>query len=107
MRRAVRSLFIAGELFLLASLCTSLLGAPAMGTSCGGYYFAEGFDSVTPPSLPSGWSASNAVNPDGFLWVTSNTLPATPPNHALINDLAVVSDKRLDTPIFTVPWWLQ
>jgi hypothetical protein len=62
----------------------------------------EKFDNVTPPTLPAGWTATNAVNPDKILWVTSNSgNPSppvdSPPNAAFINDPAVVSDKRLDS----------
>lgn len=66
--------------------------------------FGETFDGVTPPTLPSGWLATNALGSPP-LWVTSNdgvpSPPAdTPPNAAFIDDPAVLSDKRLDSPIF-------
>ena len=59
------------------------------------------FDSVTPPALPAGWFATNALGPPP-LWVTSNSgVPAPPadtaPNAAFIDDPAVFSDKRLDS----------
>jgi serine protease AprX len=62
----------------------------------------ENFDEVMPPTLPSGWVATNAQGPPP-LWVTSDTgvpLPVadTPPNAAFIDDPAVVSDKQLDSP---------
>jgi serine protease AprX len=62
----------------------------------------ENFDGVTPPMLPPDWAATNAQGPPP-LWVTSNSgvpmPPAdTPPNAAFIDDPAVVSDKRLDSP---------
>ena len=65
---------------------------------------SENFDGVTPPALPQGWLATNALGPPP-LWVTSNngvpTPPAdTSPNAAFIDDPAVVSDKRLDSPSF-------
>ncbi len=60
--------------------------------------FTENFDGVSAPALPSGWVASNAVNPDGILWVTSTSTPDTAPNALFINDPSVVSDKRIDTP---------
>ena len=52
--------------------------------------------------LPAGWLPTNALGPPP-LWVTSNTgtpsPPAdTPPNAAFIDDPAVSSDKRLDSP---------
>jgi serine protease AprX len=62
----------------------------------------ENFDGVIPPTLPGGWVATNAQGPPP-LWVTSDAgvpLPVadTPPNAAFIDDPAVVSDKRLDSP---------
>jgi hypothetical protein len=64
---------------------------------------SENFDFVTPPALPPGWTAANAINPDGVLWQTSNSgLPSppadSPPNAAWVNDPATVSDKRLNSP---------
>src|SRR4029453_13132528 len=35
--------------------------------------FSENFDSVTPPALPAGWTATNAIDPDIILWQSSNT----------------------------------
>jgi len=60
----------------------------------------ENFDWLTPPELPSGWLATNALGPPP-LWVTSNAgVPMPPadtaPNALFIDDPAVVSDKRLD-----------
>jgi hypothetical protein len=65
--------------------------------------FFQDFDGVTPPTLPPGWTATNAINPDGVLWQTSNSgLPSppadSPPNAAWVNDPAAVSDKRLNSP---------
>jgi len=62
----------------------------------------ENFDLVTPPALPAGWTASNAIDPDGVLWQTSdsgNPIPPadSPPNAAWVNDPPLVSDKRLDS----------
>ena len=63
----------------------------------------ENFDTVTPPVLPVGWTATNAIDPDGIFWQTSNTgLPSPPadslPNAAWVNDPPAESDKRLDSP---------
>jgi Galactose oxidase, central domain len=63
----------------------------------------EDFDNVTPPTLPAGWTAINAIDPDGVLWQTSNSgLPSPPadttPNAAWVNDPAAISDKYLDSP---------
>jgi hypothetical protein len=73
---------------------------------CGGSATVnENFDNVTPPALPTGWLATNALGPSP-LWHTSNSgVPNPPadtaPNAASIDDPAVVSDKRLDSPSFT------
>jgi hypothetical protein len=61
---------------------------------------SENFDYLTPPQLPGGWLATNALGPPP-LWVTSNSgLPTPPadtaPNALFIDDPADVSDKRLD-----------
>jgi hypothetical protein len=65
----------------------------------------ETFDNVTPPALPPDWIATNAQGP-APLWGTSNSgvpmPPAdSPPNAAFIDDPAVASDKRLDSPQFS------
>jgi hypothetical protein len=70
---------------------------------------SQNFDGVTPPVLPPGWTAANAINPDGVLWQTSNSgLPSPPadtlPNAAWTNDPATVSDKRLTSPPVTIPF---
>ena len=64
----------------------------------------ENFDGVAPPILPSGWTATNGIDPDGILWQTSNSgMPSPPsdtvPNAAWVNCPAVVSDKYLDSPM--------
>ena len=65
----------------------------------------ENFDSVIVPALPLPWLATNALGPPP-LWVTSNSgVPSppadTPPNAAFIDDPDVVSDKRLDSMLFS------
>src|SRR5204863_5400274 len=62
--------------------------------------FTENFDGVTAPALPAGWVASNASGTT--LWVTSTTSPNTAPNCAFVNDPTTVTDRRLDSPAFTV-----
>src|ERR1044072_7765414 len=75
---------------------------------------AENFDDVTPPMLPAGWTATNAIDPDGILWQTSNTgVPSppadSPPNAAWVNDPPSVSDKYLDVGEFFIfeAYWAQ
>ena len=74
------------------------------GVNLGGYI--ENFDGVTAPALPLGWAASNPTPGNGILWTTSTTAvpvaPHTPPNHAIIDDQAGISDKVLDSPNITV-----
>jgi len=67
----------------------------------------ENFDNVTPPTLPPGWTAINAIDPDGILWQTSNsgnpTPPAdSPPNAVWINNPDTISDKYLYSPPITI-----
>lgn len=62
---------------------------------------SESFDGVTPPTLPSGWLATNALGQPPF-WVTSDSGVPIPPSHvgpnaAFIDDPAIVSDKRIDS----------
>jgi len=71
--------------------------------------FSENFDNLTPPALPPGWIATNALGPPP-LWVTSDggVLPPpydSPPNAAFIDDPDVVSDKRLDSVPISWPIW--
>ena len=72
---------------------------------------AENFDGVTPPALPTGWTATTAIDctgtPSSDPWVTSNAgTPAppadTPPNAAFTNDPNCISDERLDSPVFNI-----
>ena len=58
--------------------------------------FAENFDEVTPPALPSGWatSATGAQSP----WVTSTGSSDTPPNAAFSPDPDSAGVNELDTP---------
>ncbi len=59
----------------------------------------ENFDSVTAPTLPAGWVATN-VSGAAPLWVTATGANDTAPNVAFIDDPAAVSNKVLDTPSF-------
>lgn len=81
---------------------------PVPTPSCGPFgcwnpvVVTERFDGQTPPTLPPGWIATNSLGPPP-LWVTSNSgVPIPPadggPNAAFIDDPAVLSDKRLDSP---------
>jgi hypothetical protein len=68
-----------------------------------GCFFSESFDLVTPPLLPPGWTAINAIDPDGIFWQTSDSGDPSPPaaslpNAAWVNDSDTISDKYLDSP---------
>ncbi|QUV81077.1 S8 family serine peptidase [Chloracidobacterium sp. D] len=75
------------------------LGSVTFSTQIGtpNNVLTQNFDTVTPPALPAGWTATNASGP-APLWETSTSTPHTPPNCAFVDNPAVVSDKRLDTP---------
>lgn len=70
------------------------IGQPVVGLS-------QNFDAVVPPALPGGWVAVN-IPVSAPLWVTNATAPDSAPNRAFVDDPAVVSDKRLDTPSIAV-----
>jgi len=69
------------------------------GTVCG---FAENFDGVVAPALPAGWVATNLQGTMPF-WVTSNVIPDTVPNDAVVDDPPTISDKILQTPLIFIP----
>ena len=75
------------------------LGSVTFSTQIGtpNNVLTQNFDTVTPPALPPGWTATNASGPTP-LWETSTSTPDTPPNCAFVDNPGVVSDKRLDTP---------
>jgi hypothetical protein len=89
----------------LAADAPSIFNSQESPDGCGGVtLLIEDFDGVTPPALPDGWVATNAIDPDGIFWITSNSgdpfPPAdSPPNAAFVNDPSAISDKRLDSPL--------
>jgi len=67
----------------------------------------EEFDNVTPPALPSGWTAINGIDPDGIFWQTSDSGGPSPPAQSLpnagwVNDPDATSDKYLYSPAGTI-----
>ena len=87
--------------FAIAALLFCAIGTLAHGDgeglACGS---GESFDQVTPPVLPPGWTAFNAIDPDGILWQTSDSGDPSPPaidlpNSAWVNDPDTISDKYL------------
>jgi len=76
-----------------------------LGTLVG--IFVEYFGRSHPPTLPVGWTATNAIDPDMILWVTSNSGTPDPgcrfaADAAFVNEPTVVSDKRLDSPSIAI-----
>ena len=96
---------------------TAETAGPSPTPPCSGQLITvlnESFDNVIPPALPAGWTATNAIDPDGIFWQTSNTglpLPPadSPPNAAWVNDPNVVSDKYFDSATFFIfeAYWAQ
>lgn len=62
---------------------------------------AEDFDSVSAPSLPSGWTTT--ATGGGVPWVTSTAQSQTPPNSVFAPDVASASVNELVSPPFPVP----
>ena len=77
------------------------IGSFKYPVSCATILFNEKFDNVSAPNLPVGWVAANAQGP-APLWFTTASTPDTVPNAAFVDDPAVISDKRLDTPSIAV-----
>ena len=112
MRRAATFASEATALVALAATASSVFNSH--GTSKGVLatcdpvlILSDSFDNVTPPALEPGWTATNAIDPDGIFWQTSDAgLPSPPadslPNAVWVNDPSVVSDKYLDTPTFFI-----
>ena len=63
--------------------------------------FAENFDGVTPPTLPSGWTTSQTGAAP--LWVTSNVASDTAPNSAYSASVPSVGVNELVTPPISIP----
>ncbi len=61
---------------------------------------SENFDGVTPPALPTGWTAFRSGAGAG--WVTTNAVSDSSPNSVFVPDPNAVSDKRLTSPVFPV-----
>jgi len=63
--------------------------------------FAENFDGVTAPALPSSWAATNATGA-APLWVTSTTSPNSAPNALFVDDPAALTDKIITSPAINI-----
>jgi hypothetical protein len=63
---------------------------------------SQNFDAVSPPSLPSGWTAviaSGSMAP----WATNTTSPHTAPNAVSATTVTTPSDNRLTSPSVSIP----
>jgi signal transduction histidine kinase len=68
-----------------------------------GEIFREGFDDVVAPALPPGWTSST-MGGSPLPWVTSSTSGfVSPPNGAAVLSSATVSERRLESPVISVP----
>ena len=75
--------------------------------------FREGFDNVTAPALPSGWTTSFTAGPAnctpqgkcglGSNWATNTGSSYSAPNSAFHDDPSCVTDSNLDTPSIFIP----
>ena len=90
-----------GQTVVFHSLATNIVpGGTPTPTA-----FSQNFDSVTAPTLPSGWSAQNTVSGNGLRWVTSagaSPPAASLPNAVSVDEEGVVSNKLLDSPLLTL-----
>ena len=64
--------------------------------------FAEDFDSVTRPALPSGWS-STATGSGVISWFTTNNTPDTAPNTAMAREATTPGSTTLLSPSIALP----
>ena len=89
-----------GQTIVFHTLATNIV--PATSSSVP---FAQNFDGVTAPALPSGWSASNTASGNNIRWQTTSAAspPAVSlPNSVEVDDEATISNKLLDSPLLTI-----
>ena len=60
--------------------------------------YRQNFDSVVPPSLPSGWTSTQNRSPGVNDFTTTSSVPLSPPN-AVVSTNATIS-QSLSTPLF-------
>jgi N-acetylneuraminic acid mutarotase len=63
---------------------------------------AEGFDTVTTPALPAGWTTAT-LSGTANLWATGLTGADTPPNRAFTANPGTISDNVLVSSVMSVP----
>jgi subtilisin-like proprotein convertase family protein len=72
-----------------------------LGTISNAAIFSEGFDTVSAPALPAGWTT--AVTGSESAWVTSATSSNSAPNNAFAPDVPVIGNTELITPTIAIP----
>ena len=88
----------AGVTALTFMLAATTLVSPEASGQIALFPYREGFDSVTAPSLPQGWSCSCARNPPANDFTVSAAAPASPPQAVLATNATV--SQFLETPRF-------
>ncbi len=63
--------------------------------------FAQNFDGVTAPALPSGWTTVN-ITGTANSWATTTASSDTPANSAFISDIASSSENALVSPVISI-----
>src|SRR4051794_34769663 len=79
---------LTGRIALLAALPVLLAAAITRAD------FAQNFDAVVAPALPSGWTSASF----GITWKTTTDNPDSPPNCANASTLDHVGEGYLDSP---------
>ena len=106
LRNFILLLLLVGAAIAIGPTVAGIRSRPGRCPPCAGLVTSiENFDSLTAQALPMQWLATNALGPPP-LWVTSNTgLPSPPsdtlPNAAFTDDPDTLSDKRLDSMLFS------
>ena len=66
-----------------------------------GQSFAQNFDGVAAPALPSGWTTVNITGTVNN-WATTTAVSDTPPNSVFISDIASTSENALVSPVVPI-----
>lgn len=72
-----------------------------LGQLINGQTFAQNFDGVTAPALPSGWSTTN-ITGIANNWAAATAVYDTPPNSAFVADIAGASENALVSPAIPI-----
>ena len=72
-----------------------------LGASVAVQSFAENFDEVTVPVLPSGWTSAN-LSGTSQSWTTVNNSADTAPNSAFVSDISSSGENALVSPVIAI-----